>query len=52
MYTDYEIVCKVRMVDGDSGVIIFVLNTLYALLDKHPCFQATSFSGSPTIFRL
>lgn len=52
MYTDYEIVCKVRMVDSGSGVIVLVLNILYALLDKHPCFQATSFPGSPTIFRL
>lgn len=26
MYTDYEIVCKVRMVDGGSGVVVLVLN--------------------------
>jgi hypothetical protein len=50
MYTDYEIICKVRPTNVHPPTTLPRAKSY--VLDKHPCLQAAPLSRAPTLFRL
>ena len=53
MYTDYEIICKARLIILAMSIPPTTLPRAKShLLDEHPCLQTAPLSRASTLFRL
>jgi hypothetical protein len=54
MYTDYEIICKARLIILAMSIppTSLLLAKSYILLDEHPCLQAAPLACAPSLFGL